>query len=256
MSLEGMHGTVEVPAAPGRFLEAVAGVCRAGILVSVGYMDPGNWGTDLQAGAQFKYGLLWVVGLASLMAIFHAGHLRAPGRGDGQGPGPMLPRLVSGVDALAELAAVRGRDWRVRSGGSAGQRRGAQPDVPYPAALGGHHHRRWMCCLLLALQRFGMRTIEAVVLVLVATIGVCYFIEIFVLPQTAAQFSGDGTGAGHAGLSSAGNDLCGDRHHRRDGHAAQSLSAFGAGAEPQAARKTSTPSDSAIRFNTIDSTWR
>ena len=40
------------------------------ILVSVGYMDPGNWGTDLQAGAQFKYGLLWVVGVASLMAIF------------------------------------------------------------------------------------------------------------------------------------------------------------------------------------------
>ena len=33
-------------------------------------MDPGNWGTDLQGGAQFKYGLLWVVGLASLMAIF------------------------------------------------------------------------------------------------------------------------------------------------------------------------------------------
>ncbi len=40
------------------------------ILVSVGYMDPGNWGTDLQGGAQFKYGLLWVVALASLMAIF------------------------------------------------------------------------------------------------------------------------------------------------------------------------------------------
>jgi manganese transport protein len=39
------------------------------ILVSVGYMDPGNWGTDLQAGARFKYGLLWVVALASLMSI-------------------------------------------------------------------------------------------------------------------------------------------------------------------------------------------
>ena len=42
--------------------------------------------------------------------------------------------------------------------------------------------------LLLALQRFGMRTIEAVVLLLVATIGVCYFIEIFVLPQTRPSF--------------------------------------------------------------------
>jgi manganese transport protein len=42
--------------------------------------------------------------------------------------------------------------------------------------------------LLLALQRFGMRTIEAIVLLLVATIGACYFIEIFVLPQTQPNF--------------------------------------------------------------------
>ena len=43
--------------------------------------------------------------------------------------------------------------------------------------------------LLLGLQRFGMRTIEAVVLLLVATISVCYFIEIFVLPQTQPNFA-------------------------------------------------------------------
>ena len=42
--------------------------------------------------------------------------------------------------------------------------------------------------LLLAMQRFGMRTIEAIVLLLVATIGVCYYIEIFVLPQTQPSF--------------------------------------------------------------------
>jgi len=42
--------------------------------------------------------------------------------------------------------------------------------------------------LLLALQRFGMRTIEAIVLLLIVTIGVCYFIEIFVLPQTDPVF--------------------------------------------------------------------
>jgi len=42
--------------------------------------------------------------------------------------------------------------------------------------------------LLLALQRFGMRTIEAIVLLLVATIGICYYIELFVLPQTHPSF--------------------------------------------------------------------
>ena len=43
--------------------------------------------------------------------------------------------------------------------------------------------------LLLGLQRFGMRTIEAIVLLLVATMTVCYFIEIFVLPQTQPSFA-------------------------------------------------------------------
>ena len=43
--------------------------CGAAILVSVGYMDPANWGTDLAGGAQFKYGFLWVVALASFMAF-------------------------------------------------------------------------------------------------------------------------------------------------------------------------------------------
>src|SRR5471030_2115731 len=69
-SLEGLHGTVPVPpasAAPWRQYLAFAGPA---ILVSVGYMDPGNWSTDLSAGAGFRYGLLWIVGLASLMAIF------------------------------------------------------------------------------------------------------------------------------------------------------------------------------------------
>ena len=42
--------------------------------------------------------------------------------------------------------------------------------------------------LLLAMQQFGMRTIEAIVVLLIATIGVCYFIEIFVLPQTQPSF--------------------------------------------------------------------
>lgn len=41
-----------------------------GFLVSVGYMDPGNWGTDLAGGSQFGYTLLWVILASNLMAIF------------------------------------------------------------------------------------------------------------------------------------------------------------------------------------------
>src|SRR6185437_2718901 len=69
-SLEGMHSTVPVPHHSQGFFRQWRAFVGPAILVSVGYMDPGNWGTDLQAGAQFRYGLLWVVALASLMAIF------------------------------------------------------------------------------------------------------------------------------------------------------------------------------------------
>ena len=89
--------------------------------------------------------------------------------------------------------------------------------------------------LLLALQRFGMRTIEAIVLLLVATIGVCYFIEIFVLPQTQPSFLEMGRALVSPHFRQAGMLIRGDRHHRRDRDAAQPVSALGPGAEPQAA---------------------
>src|SRR5262252_5492935 len=69
-SLEGIHGTVAVPHHAAGFWQQWRAFIGPAILVSVGYMDPGNWGTDLAGGARFKYGLLWVVAMASLMAIF------------------------------------------------------------------------------------------------------------------------------------------------------------------------------------------
>ncbi|MGH9626067.1 MAG: Nramp family divalent metal transporter, partial [Bryobacteraceae bacterium] len=70
LSLEGLHGSVAVPSSRAGFWRQMAAFFGPGVLISVAYMDPGNWGTDLAGGAQFKYGLLWVVALASLMAIF------------------------------------------------------------------------------------------------------------------------------------------------------------------------------------------
>src|SRR5512140_1277670 len=68
-SLDAMHGTVEVPPHQAGFWMQWRAYVGPAMLVSVGYMDPGNWGTDLAGGAQFKYGLLWVVALASIMAV-------------------------------------------------------------------------------------------------------------------------------------------------------------------------------------------
>src|SRR4051794_8647665 len=69
-SLENVHGSVAARHHLAGFCRQWRAFVRPAILVSAGSMDPGNSGHDLQAGAQSKYGLLSVVGLASLMAIF------------------------------------------------------------------------------------------------------------------------------------------------------------------------------------------
>jgi hypothetical protein len=184
-------------------------------------MDPGNWATDLQGGALYKYGLLWVVALSSLMAIVlqvcSARLGIVTGKDLAQAGRDFIPR-----GRAAQLARHRSRDHGVRPGRSARQRRRDPPALPGIPLL-------WAVCitardvlLLLSLQSFGMRIIEAFILVLVLTIGACYFIEIFVLPQTRPDFGE----MGHALMRPASarrDDLRRDRHHRRDGHAAQSL---------------------------------
>src|SRR5438477_5302456 len=67
-SLPGVHATLEVPRTAGiwRKLLAFAG---PGFLISVGYMDPGNWATDLAAGSSYNYTLLSVVMISNLLAI-------------------------------------------------------------------------------------------------------------------------------------------------------------------------------------------
>src|SRR6059058_3955450 len=67
-SLPEIHGSIAVPHSAGfwRKLFAFAG---PGYLVAVGYMDPGNWATDLAGGAQYGYALLSVIMISNLMAI-------------------------------------------------------------------------------------------------------------------------------------------------------------------------------------------
>jgi len=99
VSLEGVHSSVAVPHHEAGFWQQWRAFVGPAILVSVGYMDPGNWGTDLQAGAQYKYGLLWVVGNGQPMAIFMQ-VMSARWSGNWKRPRAVLPRLVSPVDAL------------------------------------------------------------------------------------------------------------------------------------------------------------
>jgi len=67
-SLPEVHRTVTVPT-NGSFWKKLLAYAGPGYLVSVGYMDPGNWATDLAGGAKFGYSLLSIILLSNLMAI-------------------------------------------------------------------------------------------------------------------------------------------------------------------------------------------
>src|SRR5260370_25376371 len=68
VSLREVHGTVAVPTG-GHWVRRLLAFAGPGYLVSVGYMDPGNWATDLAGGSRFGYTLLSVILLSNLMAI-------------------------------------------------------------------------------------------------------------------------------------------------------------------------------------------
>ena len=67
-SLPEVHRSIDVPAHFG-FWRKLLAFTGPGFLVAVGYMDPGNWATDLAAGAQFNYSLLCVVMISNFMAM-------------------------------------------------------------------------------------------------------------------------------------------------------------------------------------------
>jgi manganese transport protein len=203
LSLEGMHGSVAVPDHRAGFWRQWRAYVGPALLVSVGYMDPGNWGTDLQAGAQYRYDLLWVVLVSSVMAIFLQVCSARLGIGMGKDlaqacrdhyprwtryPNWILCEFAIGACDLAEVL------------GSA-----------VALNLLFHIPIFWAVLItacdvfvLLALQRFGMRMIEAVVLVLVATIGLCYVLELFVLPRTTPNFMQMASALAHPGFRQAG----------------------------------------------------
>ena len=68
-SLSESYRTIAVPLGPGRFWRKFGAFAGPGYMVAVGYMDPGNWATDLAGGSAFGYTLLSVILLSNLMAM-------------------------------------------------------------------------------------------------------------------------------------------------------------------------------------------
>src|SRR6516165_301959 len=187
-SLEGLHGTVAVPHPSAGFWRQLRAFFGPAILVSVGYMDPGNWATDLEGGAKYEYGLLWVVALSSLMAIFVqivAARLGiVAGKDLAQACRDFYPAWTRWPNWLACEAAIAACDLAEVLGSAVAINLLFGIPLFWAVII-----TAFDVLLLLALQGLGMRFIEAMILALVATIGACYFVEIFILPQTQPDFA-------------------------------------------------------------------
>src|SRR5690349_4535884 len=203
VSLEGIHGTIAVPHHRAGFWQQWRAFIGPAILVSVGYMDPGNWGTDLAGGAQFKYGLLWVIGLASLMAIFMqviAARLGVvTGKDLAQCCRDWYPSWTRWPSWLFCEVAIGACDLAEVLGSAVALNLMFHIPLFWAVIITGLD-----VLLLLALQGYGMRTIEAVVLVLVGTVATCYFIELFAFPQTQPNLLQLGKAFLHPGFGQPG----------------------------------------------------
>jgi manganese transport protein len=147
-------------------------------LVSVGYMDPGNWATDLEGGARFGYQLLWVLVLSNLMAILLqtlSARLGIVSQRDlAQACRETYPRSVSyALWVLCEIA-IAACDLAEVLGAAI-----ALNLLFHIPLLTGVLLTAADTLLLLWFTRLGIRVIEAFVLSLIAIIAVCFAIEIF-----------------------------------------------------------------------------
>ena len=147
-------------------------------LVSVGYMDPGNWATDLQGGAQFGYKLIWVLVMSNLMALLLqslSARLGIVRRKDlAQANREMYPPVTNfSLYVLAEIAIAACDLAEVL-----GMALGIQLLTGLPLVY-GVSITVLDTFLIFFLQKKGMRTMEAFIIALVLIIGLSFLIEIF-----------------------------------------------------------------------------
>ncbi|RBL92322.1 Nramp family divalent metal transporter [Chitinophaga flava] len=146
-------------------------------LVSVGYMDPGNWATDLAGGSQYGYKLLWVLLMSNMMALLlqslsaRLGIVR--GRDLAQANRETYPKGVNFILYLLAEVAIAATDLAEVLGMAIG----IQLLTGLPL-IWGVSLTVFDTFLLLVLQRYGIRKMEAFIVALVAIVGISFLIQL------------------------------------------------------------------------------
>lgn len=175
-SLPEVHRSIRVPNTTNIWRKMLA-YAGPGYLVSVGYMDPGNWATDLAGGAKFGYALLSVIMLSNLMAILMQSLCVRLGVATGRDLAQACrdffsPRVSFCLWVLCEIA-IAACDLAELLGSAIA----LQLLFGIPLAWGVCITALDVIVLLLLLNK-GFRYTEALVILLVATVGICFIAEI------------------------------------------------------------------------------
>jgi manganese transport protein len=187
-SLQEVYRTV--PVAHATFFRKLLAFAGPGYLVAVGYMDPGNWATDLAGGARFGYTLLSVVLISNLMAVLLQGLASklgiVTGRDLAQACRDHFSRPVNiALWILCEIA-IAACDLAEVIGSAIALNLLFNIALPVGVAITGFD-----VLLLLYLQNRGVRVLEALVITLVATVGLCFLFEMFLAkPEIGAIAKG------------------------------------------------------------------
>ena len=161
-----------------------------GFLVAVGYMDPGNWGTDLAGGSQFGYALLWVILVSNLMAIFLQVLCARLGLVTGKDLAQACRDTYSRPTSIAlwllcEIAIIA-CDLAELVGAAVALNLLFGIPLVWGVLITGFD-----VLILLMLVNVGFRWLEAIVIALVTTIGACFAYSIFLAqPDWAAAAQG------------------------------------------------------------------
>ncbi len=189
LSLGSVHESVDTTR-PRKGWRKVLAFMGPAYMVSVGYMDPGNWATDLQGGARFGYQLIWVLLMSNLMALLLqslSARLGIVSRRDlAQANREVYPAPVNFCLYLLAELAIAATDLAEVLGMAIGIHL-----LTGLSLLGGVGITVLDTFLLFLLQRSGMRRLEAFIVVLIATIGISFLIELILArPHLASVAKG------------------------------------------------------------------
>jgi len=151
------------------------------VIASIAYMDPGNFATNIQAGAKYGYGLLWVVLLANVIAMLFQALSAKLGIVTGRNLAELcrdhFPRpVVWAMWVVSEIAAMA-TDLAEFLGGAIGLAL-----LLHMPLLAGMAVTAVVTYGLLMFERFGFRPIELIIGAMVSVIGLCYLVEMFIAP--------------------------------------------------------------------------